>query len=234
LSIQEAIAIARGLPADPLAEAGPSLRTLSFATAEQARNEGHPDWVQFVALIRGLACVVKRHEIYATSENTKEFDWTVTNVESRVVGCKATDCSAYSEFNWLNSDEKDMRYNTYLGRYQRSTGLESVLLSWSSSEYMYYMLKYNKVTLPEEAYKLLKLSSLVDWHSRGQYKQLSNMDDECAKQSIADFHDMCERANLFTQTTGQDFSDERCQFLWESHFAFVVRKYASACESLSW
>ncbi|KAG7352877.1 myo-inositol oxygenase [Nitzschia inconspicua] len=234
LSILDALELARDLPADKYSGSDVSVRTLSFAMAEMARNEGHPDWVQFVALVQTLGCLLKIHNPFAFGETGKEFDWTITGAESRVVGSKAPDCCAYVEFRRLNPDEKDPQYSTYLGMYERNVGLENVLLNWSSNEYMYYMLKYNKVSLPEDAFKILKFIPLVDWHSRKQYRHFSTTDDEKVREPVVDFYNICLNAKRCILKTGKDLSDTACQSLWHSHYAFVVRKYVGVTEKLSW
>jgi inositol oxygenase len=231
MSILEALMLAKEYPADPFSGTGPSVRTLSFAAAEHARNAGQPDWIQFVALTQGLACAVK-----STTRMSQEgaFDWTILDVECRVVGCKATSCGAFSEYRQLNPDENDDRYNTYLGMYKGGEGLEHVLLSWTSNEYMYHMMKHNKVSLPEEGYKILKLSPLVDWHSRGKYQELSTTDDEKVKQSVANFHDLHHRTKLSRLKDGEDLSDESCLSMWHSHYAMIVRKYTGTIKKMAW
>jgi inositol oxygenase len=231
MSILEALMLAKEYPADPFSGTGLSVRTMSFAAAEHARNEGQPDWIQFVALIRGLACAVK-----STTRVPQDgaFDWTILDVESRVVGCKATACGAFAEYQRLNPDKNDERYNTHLGMCKPGEGLEHVLLSWTSSEYMYHMMKHNKVSLPGEGYKILKLSPLVDWHSRGKYQELSTIGDEKVKQSVADFHWLYHRAMLSTLKDGKDLSDKSCLSMWHSHYAMIVRKYTGTIKKMAW
>jgi inositol oxygenase len=232
-NMKEMLDLAKNFPADPFVEGGPSMRTLLFATAELTKDEGHPDWVQFVALVFGLACVLKLKSNSAASPKL-DFDWTVADIESRIVGCKASTCSVRADLRVLNPDEHDPRYNSFMGMYVRRCGLQNVLMSWSSNEYMYYMLKHNKVRLPDEAFTLLRLGPLVDWHSRERHQELSNDDDELMKQSVSDFYDICQRAKRSVIESGKEMGDSDCHALWESHYSFVVRKYLGASEILSW
>lgn len=239
MGIAEALEMASRIPAvDPsLTSTCPSLRTVAFATAEQARNEGQPDWIQFIALVRGLAGILKRIHISKSIEEPEpDMEWTIADVDARVVGCKAPDCCSFSEYRVLNNDETDPRYNSYMGMYHshRGIGLENVLLSWSSSEYMYWMLKHNKTGLPDEAYKILKLSPLVDWHSRHQYQHLAAKDDEIVKQAAANFHRMCSNVKACMLKTVEDFSEAKCHTLWYSHYAFLVRKFVGEGNDLLW
>jgi hypothetical protein len=214
----------------------PSLRTLLFHTAELARKEGHPDWVQLVALIHGLAgaltCVgLSSSTILASDEsssNDEDFDWTIY-VDVRVMGCRSPSNTTFPEFRHLNPDELDSRYNTRIGLYHEHVGLENVLLSWTSSEYMTSMLQHNNVMLPKEALAILKLFPLVDWHSRGKHTTLSNTDDEELKPFVADFYDLCQRAQrsiLPSSTpTGIEMSDKECHDLWVNHYSLIASKY---------
>mmetsp|Transcript_8513 Transcript_8513/g.20996 ORF Transcript_8513/g.20996 Transcript_8513/m.20996 type:complete len:783 (+) Transcript_8513:252-2600(+) len=217
----------------------PSFRTFLFHTAELARTEGHPDWVQLVALIHGLAsaltCVDSRSGlIIPTSKSVHDvndddgFDWTIY-VDTRVMGCKASKHSTFAEFRHLNPDEGDARYNTRIGPYREHVGLEHVLLSWTGNDYMYSMLEHNRVRLPREAYAILKLFPLVDWHSRGEHTSLSNDDDEELKLFVAEFHDMYQRSHntILSDDAPEDMSDEECKELWENHYSRIAHKYGA-------
>jgi len=235
----------------------PSVRTLLFHTAELARKEGHPDWVQFVALVHGLAGVLTCLGSISSSsasgsmsvpslvepplgddgkkeDDNVDFDWTIY-VDARVMGCKASKHSTFAEFRHLNPDRGDARYNTKNGLYNEHVGLEHVLLSWTSCDYMYDMLKHNHVLLPKEAYAILKLFPLVDWHTRGKHISLSNEIDEERKPFVADFYEMFQRSrDTMMMMTNNDsnskesmMSDEECQELWTNHYSLIANKYGA-------
>ena len=260
MTIEEALNLTKNLQANPFAmsvgssctggtnynthntssqktlSSAPSLRTLIFHTAELARKEGHPDWVQLVALIHGLAaaltCVGSSSSTMLASgesaSNDEDYDWTIY-VDARVMGCRSPSNTTFSEFRHLNPDELDSRYNTRIGLYHEHVGLENVLLSWTSSEYMTSMLQHNNVMLPKEALVLLKLFPLVDWHSRGKHTTISNDDDEELKSFVADFYDLCQRAQCSilpsSTSTGIEMSDEECHNLWVDHYSLISSKY---------
>ena len=182
-----------------------SVRSVLFATAELAKNEGNPDWVQFAALIYGLASVLKTFG--SPGKLQMDLDWTALETPARLVS-----------FDTMT----------------RQCGLESAMASWTSSEYMYRMLKHNNCGLPDEGFKLLKLGALVDWHTHGRHDEFSDDSDEQVRQSVADFHGLCERARRLVSERGNDFSDSKCDALWHGHYSFVVRKYTGTEGNLSW
>mmetsp|Transcript_24212 Transcript_24212/g.42556 ORF Transcript_24212/g.42556 Transcript_24212/m.42556 type:complete len:669 (-) Transcript_24212:52-2058(-) len=239
LTLKDALNYSKLLPANPFfiptnrisGSAVPSLRTLMYSTAELARSEGHPDWIQLVALMYGLAGILT---FFLDPESLRGYDWTIHDVEARVLGCKRSNCAAYPEFHNLSPDKEDPRYSTRLGMYEKEhEGLENVLLSWTSNDYMYFMLKYNSISIPDEAFTVLKLSRLVDWHCRGEYTSLSNEEDEQMKQFVADFYDLCIRAQQSLSQSKKELSDNECNSLWDSYYSHIVQKYG-ARKQLCW
>lgn len=264
MTIQGALDLAKHLPANPFSVSAvhsrehetntgrrtegfslPSVRTLLFHTAELARKEGHPDWVQFVALIHGLAGALmclgwsnSSDSLHSSSIKPQvdggeddDFDWTIY-ADGRVMGCKASENSTFAEFRHLNPDRGDTRKSTTNGIYTEHVGLEKVLLSWSSSDYMHSMLKHNKVQLPNEAYAVLKLFPLVDWHTRGKHASLSNETDEELKLFVAEFYELFHQSmdvvHSPTESTGKhEMSDGDCAQLWKNHYSLIAKKYGA-------
>lgn len=248
MTIEEALDLTGNLQANPFSmsptlsetethpalasSSSPSFRTSLFHTAELARQEGHPDWVQFVALIHGLASALTYLDDNNSDDNNDDdFDWTIY-VDSRVMGCKASKTSSFAEFRYLNPDKKDERYKTTTGLYPQRIGLEHVLLSWTSSEYMYRMLKHNKVRLPNEAYAILRLFPLVDWHSRGEHAVLSNSEEEELKLFVAEFYDLKQRSEE-RMIRGGTLTESECNELWTNHYSLIANKYGAG-DILQW
>ena len=253
MGIKEALDLKQNLLANPFSMTGthndsnlPSARTLLFHTAELARKEGHPDWVQFVALVHGLAgalkCTKLSESLQTNNDNSHSeddeggYDWTIY-VDSRVMGCKPSENSTFHEFRHLNPDRDDIRYNTKNGVYKQNVGLEHVHLSWTSGEYMYHMLKHNGVSLPTEAYAILKLFAIVDWHKRGKHLSLVNEADEEAKPFVIDFHDIFVRSSQAVMNSSdssiEELNDNECNELWTNHYSRIARKYGAG-GALKW
>ena len=57
-----------------------------------------------------------------------------------VVGCKLPSSCVYPEFNALNPDMNDERYNTATGIYEEGCGLDNLELAWGHDEYLYQVL----------------------------------------------------------------------------------------------
>lgn len=76
-----------------------------------------------------------------------------------------------------NPDLQDPRYSTELGMYQPHCGLENVLMSWGHDEYLYQMMKFNKFSLPSEAFYMIRFHSFYPWHTGGDYRQLCSQQD---------------------------------------------------------
>mmetsp|Transcript_2309 Transcript_2309/g.4981 ORF Transcript_2309/g.4981 Transcript_2309/m.4981 type:complete len:758 (-) Transcript_2309:125-2398(-) len=210
----------------------PSLRTLSFIMAETAREEGLPDWVQLVALLHELGEAVKVLDPTHTGDMADSiYDWTISS-RSRVVGCKPPHRATFSEYRHLNMDLEDSKYNTNLGVYKPQCGLQNVLLMWTGCEYMYYLLKHNHATLPEEGFAMIRYFLLGDWHEHHEYSAITNADDADVMPFVAEFDALRRRVRL-KSVDCNDLSDDQCSELWESHYVHIASKYN--CEHVfSW
>lgn len=235
MSLREALDLVGILPGEffsvERSYAGISLRTLGFRTAEFLRNAGHPDWLQLIALVYGLAGVLKCVDVETAASCADNFDWTLP-ARSRVVGCASPSSVVFGEFHSLNDDERDPRYQSEEGVYQHQCGLDNVMLTWSGPEYMYHMLKHNGVFLPEEGFRVLRLASLSDWHTRGVYSHLADESDLESQALIADFDECYLQAKAEARVTGE-LSVEECDRLWLSHYSSIAAKY-NANEQLAW
>jgi len=231
MNIIEALNFAKEIPAScfRVTSEGVSLRTFLFHMAEGARKSGLPDWMQFIALIHELGRVVKLMK----SSPQGSYDWTFSSF-SRVVGCIPNQSIPFQEFSFLDTDKQDSRYNTNLGIYEENCGLDSLLLSWTGQEYLYFMLKGNNVTLPSEAFSILRYFSLVDWHSHNQNACFQNFDDIQVKQDVFDFYNF--REVIKSKILGgklSELSDSECDELWNRHYSMISKKYI--CDvSLNW
>lgn len=117
-----------------------------------------------------------------------------------VVGCEIPDVVVFPEFNLLNADMKDERYNTKYGMYTPHCGLDDLCLAWGHDEYMYRMLVANAIPLPPEAMDMIRYHSAYPMHDKGAYKHLLLPEDEKRLEWIQLFN----RYDLYTKDETND------------------------------
>lgn len=148
----------------------------AYQTAEALRRDKYPDWLQLVGLIHDLGKIIYLKGCDEDGTSMKE-QWGIVG-DTFIVGCKIPDCIVYPEFNKDNPDYHNPKYNTELGIYKKGCGLSSVSSSWGHDEYLYQVLKHNKVNLPEEALYIIRYHSLYSYHTENYYHQFINEYDK--------------------------------------------------------
>ncbi len=164
-------------------------------SAEAIREDGRPDWMQLTGLLHDLGKVMF---LWGSDEDgtSQAEQWGMVG-DVFVVGCALPDSCVYPEFNALNKDMQDPRYNTPLGIYEAGCGLDNLDLAWGHDEYFYQVLNNHKEnSLPEEAMAMIRYHSFYPWHSGGSYKQLLNKKDEQYLEWIKDFN----KYDLYTKS----------------------------------
>nr|XP_022908625.1 inositol oxygenase [Onthophagus taurus] len=155
-------------------------RIHAFQTAEKIR-EDYPDldWFHLTGLIHDLGKVMAFYD---------EPQWAVVG-DTFVVGCEWGKSVVYRENSFdENPDGKNHKYNTKYGIYTQNCGLKNVSLSWGHDEYLYQVLKHNKSKLPKEALYMIRYHSFYPWHAGGDYKHLTDKDDEEMKKWVLLFN----------------------------------------------
>ena len=164
-------------------------------SAEGLRAEGRPDWMQLVGLIHDLG---KAMYLFGSDEDgtSQAEQWGLVG-DVFVVGCKLPDSCVYPEFNALNPDMQDPRYNTDLGVYEAGCGLDNLHLAWGHDEYLYQVLKNHKDNkIPEAGMAMIRYHSFYPWHSGGSYRQFMTAKDEQYMEWIRDFN----KYDLYTKS----------------------------------
>lgn len=141
----------------------------AFQTAEGIRK-AHPDkdWFHLVGLLHDLGKVLALWG---------EPQWAVVG-DTFPVGCRPQGSVVFRDSTFQdNPDLQDPQYSTELGMYQPHCGLENVLMSWGHDEYLYQMMKFNKFSLPAEAFYIVRFHSFYPWHTGGDYRQLCSQQD---------------------------------------------------------
>ena len=171
-------------------------------------------------------------DVTTAIESDRDYDWTICG-NSRVVGCTAPGDSTFSEFRSLNADTYDRQYNTIIGMYQNRCGFDDVLMTWTGTEYMYHLLKYNDIDIPDEGLRMLRLFTFHDWHKSNHYCELANDDDNDVKSFVVDFEDIWKSALDSLRRNSHNFTDAECEHLWKTHYSHIVQKYG-AHDLLNW
>lgn len=164
-------------------------------SAEAIRADNRPDWMQLTGLIHDLGKVMF---LWGSDEDgtSQAEQWGMVG-DVFVVGCALPDSCVYNEFNVLNPDMEDKRYNTPTGMYKKGCGIDEVTLAWGHDEYLYQVLNNHKDNkLPEEAMVMIRYHSFYPWHTGGSYQELLNEKDKTYLELIRDFN----KYDLYTKS----------------------------------
>ena len=164
-------------------------------TAEGIRADGRPDWMQLTGLIHDLGKIMF---MWGSDEDgtSQAEQWGLVG-DVFIVGCKLPDSCVYPEFNALNVDMANPKYNTALGIYEKGCGIDNVDLAWGHDEYLYQVLNNHKDnTLPEEAMVMIRYHSFYPWHTGGSYSEILNEKDVKYLEITRDFN----KYDLYTKS----------------------------------
>ncbi|GIV32548.1 MAG: hypothetical protein KatS3mg031_0083 [Chitinophagales bacterium] len=192
-------------------------------TAEGARLAGEPDWMQLVGLIHDLGKVMYLWGCDEDGTSSSE-QWGMVG-DIFVVGCRLPDTCVYPEFNALNPDMHDPRYNTPTGMYTPGCGLDNLLLAWGHDEYLYQVLRnhsYNKI--PEAGMVCIRYHSFYPWHTGNSYAELECPKDKQYKAWVRRFN----QYDLYTKRN-EPYDLGRMQ----AYYQPIIEKYLGN-EPLRW
>lgn len=184
-------------------------------TAEGMREDNRPDWMQLVGLIHDLGKVMY---LWGKDEDgtTLSEQWGLVG-DIFLVGCKLPDTCVYPEFNELNPDMHDARYNTEYGMYEPHCGIDNTLKAWGHDEYLYNVLRNHKSNrIPEEGMVMIRYHSFYPWHTGGSYTHLMNERDKLYKEWVLDFN----RYDLYTKRAESYNLDEV-----KAYYLPLIEKY---------
>lgn len=182
-----------------------------FQTAEGIRKANLPDWMQLVGLIHDLGKIIYLKGCDKDGTSEKE-QWGIVG-DTFITGCKIPDSIIFPSFNILNQDHL---LNDKYGEYSHRCGLNNVLCSFGHDEYLYRLLKFNKIKLPDEAYYMIRFHSLYLWHDKNEYIYFENEQDKKMKTWVRIFN----RYDLYTK------SDEELNIsTLKEYYSNIVDKY---------
>ena len=164
-------------------------------SAEALRSDDRPDWMQLVGLIHDLGKVMF---LWGSDEDgtSQAEQWGMVG-DVFVVGCALPGTCVYPEFNSLNPDMKDDRYNTSIGIYAEGCGIDNLVLAWGHDEFLFQVLSNHKSNaLPKAGMVMIRYHSFYPWHTEGSYSKLLRAKDEQYLEWVRDFN----RYDLYTKS----------------------------------
>ena len=197
-----------------------------YQTAEGIRKAGLPEWMQFVGLIHDLGkvlCKKNQNVIDADLDGISETtQWGLVG-DTFILGHRIPNSVVFNEFNELNQDHLKYKDSKY-GSYQPHCGLNNTYCSFGHDEYLYQMLKFNQIDLPEEAYYMIRFHSLYLWHQENEYGHLENETDRKMKSHVQNFN----KYDLYTKDDIQKLDLKNLREYYDK----IVKKYIK--EDLFW
>ena len=104
--------------------------------------------------------------------------------------------------------------------YQKGCGLDACLVAYGHDEYMYQVLKRSPgVSLPAEAFAIIRYHSLYAWHTGGAYSSLENDKDRAMKPWVQLFN----RYDLYTKSD-KDYSPDELEQL-KSYYSELIQEF---------
>jgi len=157
-------------------------------SAEAMRANGCPDWMQLVGLIHDLGKVM--YMWGSDEDGTSEAEqWGLVG-DVFVVGCQLPDSCVYPEFNALNPDMQNEKYNSTNGVYEAGCGMDNLDLAWGHDEYLFQVLSNHKGNkIPEAGMVMVRYHSFYPWHTGGSYAELLNEKDEQYLKWVREFNE---------------------------------------------
>jgi inositol oxygenase len=162
-----------------------------FQSAEAARKDMQPEWMQLICLIHDLGKIMYLfgNDVDGTSV---EKQWAIVG-DTFILGCKIPDTIVYPEFNNLNLDH--LQYDKY-GIYSQECGLDNCIVSWGHDEFLYQTLLNNEHSIPEIGLYIIRYHSLYLWHENNEYSHLENIYDKHSKKFVKIFN----KYDLYSKT----------------------------------
>tara|TARA_B100002019_G_C21122746_1_gene524247 strand:+ start:43 stop:846 length:804 start_codon:yes stop_codon:yes gene_type:complete len=190
-----------------------------FQTAEGIRKANLPEWMQVVGLIHDLGKVLYKKnknlqeaKIDGISEDTQ---WGLVG-DTFILGHRIPNTAIFPEYNDLNQDHLKYKDSKY-GSYQPNIGLNNVICSFGHDEYLYQMLKYNGIPLPEEGYYMIRFHSLYLWHKENEYGHLEDEKDREMKSWVQKFNQF----DLYTKDDNGKMEIEELKHYYDK----LIHKY---------
>lgn len=157
-----------------------------FQTAERIRQvwPDH-DWFHLVGLLHDIGKVLALPQVAGDSALQQ---WAVVG-DTFVVGCAPEDGCVFGLDSFKdNPDVTHHIYGTKYGIYKPHCGISNLLMSFGHDEYMYWVLKKNGCTIPEEGLNMIRFHSFYPWHDQRCYTHLEAPEDALTLKWVKEFN----------------------------------------------
>jgi len=146
-----------------------------FQTAERLREKWPDhDWLHLVGLLHDCGKVLACPEVAGDKVLPQ---WAVVG-DTFPVGCAPSDDIVFGVKSFEgNPDIMHPVYGTHYGMYEPNCGVTNLTLSWGHDEYMYWVLKENGCTIPEEGLNIIRFHSFYPWHNKRAYSHFETPED---------------------------------------------------------
>ncbi len=153
-------------------------------TAEAIRADGRPRWFILAGLVHDLGKILCLWG---------EPQWAVVG-DTFPVGCAFSESIVFHDYLAANPDSENPRFSSPCGIYERSCGLDNIMLSWGHDEYLYHVVKDY---LPAPALAMIRYHSCYPIHREGAYGHLLKDSDRAALKWVNEFN----QYDLYTKRT---------------------------------
>jgi inositol oxygenase len=146
-----------------------------FQTAERIRQQWPDhDWFHLVGFLHDLGKVLACEEI--AGEHILE-QWAVVG-DTFVIGCAPSEACVFGLDSFKGNPDVDHPvYGSKYGMYEPNCGIKNLMMSFGHDEYMYWMLKKNGCTIPQEGLDMIRFHSFYPWHTGRTYTHLEAPED---------------------------------------------------------
>ena len=196
---------------DPDTSLSNSIHALQTAEAIRQTNL-YPDWFALCGLIHDMGKIIylSGNDNDGTSKMTQ---WSIVG-DTFITGCDIPDNIIFNEFNQYNKDHKK------INKYKARCGLSKCEISFGHDEYMYYLLKKNNHSMPQDAEYIIRYHSLYLYHSSDSYDYLLDDDDILMKNIVKDF-------NQYDLYSKNDNLPIKWTYELREYYTNLIKKYIS-------